>query len=584
MGERSVTFTPRHYQTASVDAVFSYFERAAGNPIVVLPTGSGKSVCIGMLCRRAIEAFPETRILIATHRAELITQDRDAILRVWPGADVGVYSAGLGQRQIRPITVAGVQSIVNVDGLPPFDLLIVDECHLIPKEGDGQYRTLIDRLTRANDALKVIGYTATAYRLNGGRLTRGKGKIFHSIAYELPVQQLVDEGHLSPLVTPPPGASTVAAFNTGGVKTSGGDFAIGALAAKVTEQDDVTRAALEEASRLAMSRNHWLVYCVSVEHAIQVRDILFAMGIASHVVTGDDDMQARRARIDSFKRGEVRVLVSVDVLTTGFDAPLVDCIVMLRPTQSTGLYVQICGRGMRLAPGKVDCLVLDYGENIARHGPITAVNPKEAKEAVAPKCKVCPKCDAEVPQHRIECPECGFVFPRVPRAIEHDKRAATSAIMGPAPPPEWIEVTETTYDVWHKKPDPDKPAPPPTMRARYLTGNLAKRDYAEWICFEHGGFATEKAWRWWAKRGGMLPAPRTCEEAVERACSELRPVEAIIAEKDGQWWRVKDARLGAMREPGADDDVDIKVDEIVDRDAWGEQMPVEDDDEEPLPF
>lgn len=545
----------RPHQVDAVNALFDYFDKAAGNPLCVIPCGGGKSLTMAAFCRRAIESFPETRILIATHRAELIKQDSEAIRALWPEADVGVYSAGLGMRQIRRITVAGVQSIVNVDSLPPFSLLLVDEAHLIPKEGDGQYRTLIARLTTTNPDLKIVGFTATPFRYSGGRLTRGKGKVFSSICYDLPIQKLVDDGFLVPLVTPANGTNA-APLSTVGVGTSAGDYKSGELARKVEDQDNVTRAALEEAGRLATSRQSWLVFCVSIEHARQAASHLFAMGINAHVVTGEDDMGARSMKIEAFKRREIRALVSVDVLNVGFDAPCADCIVMLRPTKSTGLFIQTAGRAMRLYPGKKDALFLDYANCIAEHGPITAVNPKEAKEAVAPKCKVCPKCDAEVPQHRIECPECGFVFPRVPRAIEHDKRAATSAIMGPPPPPEWIEVTETTYDVWHKKPEPDKPAPPPTMRARYFTGNLAKRDYAEWLCFEHGGFATEKAWRWWAKRGGLLPAPRTCEEAVERAYSELRPVEAIIAEKDGQWWRVKDARLGAMREPGADDDVE----------------------------
>lgn len=569
-----MTITLRDYQRACVDALFAYFGRSSGNPLAVCPTGSGKSLIIAAFCREAIEAFPSTRILIATHRAELIEQDARAIQRFWASADVGIYSAGLGMRQVRPITVAGVQSIVNAKGLPPFDLLLVDEAHLIPHSGEGQYRTLIKKLSEANDALKVVGFTATPYRLNGGRLTRGDGKIFSSIAYDIPVQRLVDEGHLSPLVSP----TTHGSYSTAGVGVSGGEYKPGELAAKVESQDDITRAALTEAAQLAHDRKSWLVFCVSIEHARQAAAHLFALGVSAAVVTGDDDMGARKTKIEAYKRGDVRALVSCDVLTIGFDAPATDALVILRPTQSTGLYVQICGRGMRLAPGKSDCLVLDYGDNIERHGPITAVRPKESKDTDALRFKVCPQCDGEVQKHKSECPECGYIWPRIERQIDHAKKAATRAVMGPPPEPEWINVSDVDYAVHIKAADPP---PPPTMRVRYYTGNLARKDYSEWVCPEHGGFATEKFWRWWAKRGGTMPAPTTTQEAVDRArAGELRPVEAIVAEQDGKFWRIKDARLGerkpapivvAGREPGSDDDIDYDGPSSLVAEIWGEE-------------
>lgn len=545
----------RHYQTAAVDALFAYFGEHTGNPLCVLPTGSGKSLCIAEFCRRACEAYPETRILIATHRAELIQQDADAIRRLWPTADVGVYSAGLGRRQLRSITVGGVQSLAHVEDLPRFDLLLIDECHLVPKEGEGQYRTLIARLTEKNEALKIVGFTATPFRLSGGRLTRGKNKLFSSIAYELPVQQLVDEGYLAPLVVPQ--GTSGASFSTSGVATRGGDWAPGELASSVEAQDGVTRRAVEEAALLAADRKSWLVFCVSVEHARQALGYMFGCGIGGCIITGETDAQARRNAIDSFKRGDIRALVSVDVLTTGFDAPNADCIVLLRPTQSTGLYVQICGRGMRLSPatGKRDCLVLDYGSNIERHGPITAVKPKESKDALASvNEKACPRCDFEQATWRRECPECGYIFPIVPRLIEHDDKAARLSAMGPPPPPEWIDVVGVEFDEWRKKTAPDQPPPIPTMRVRYLTGNMAKKDYLEWQCPQHSGFAREKFCRWWQKMGGLQPPPRTVADTLERARSELRVVTAVTVEPDGKYTRIKDYRLAPVREPGADDE------------------------------
>jgi DNA repair protein RadD len=252
--------------------------------------------------------------------------------------------------------------------------------------------------------------------------------------------------------------------------------------------------------------------------------------------------------------------------------------VLLRPTQSTGLYVQICGRGMRLAPGKTDCLVLDYGDNIARHGPITAVKPKEQKSEAKPGTKVCPACDAEVPVHRIECPECGAMFPRVARPIEHERKAAGLAIMGPAPEPEWIDVVGVSYERWDKRVKEGEPPALPTVVVKFHTGNLAKKDYRMWWCPLHGGFATEKFWRSWVRMGGVLPAPRDIDETIDRARVELRPVTAIVVEKDGQYDKIKDMRFGErvavtdhvaevpdeMDNMGMDAD-DFGVDEI-----WGE--------------
>jgi DNA repair protein RadD len=278
-----MTITLRPYQQACVSALFDYFTKASGNPLAVCPTGSGKSLIMAAFIKEAVTAFPSTRILLATHRAELIEQDAKAIRTYWPEADVGVYSAGLGSRQIRPITVAGVQSIAHVEGLPAFDLLLIDEAHLVPKDGDGQYLTLIARLRVTNPDLKVVGFTATPYRLSGGRLTRGANKIFTSVAYDIPVQTLVDDGYLSPLVSPP---SSSAGYATSGVTIRAGDFAPGELARRVEEQNDVTRAALTEAAALAATRQHWLVFCVSIEHARQAAAELFALGVSAQVVTG----------------------------------------------------------------------------------------------------------------------------------------------------------------------------------------------------------------------------------------------------------------------------------------------------------
>lgn len=357
--------TLRPYQRTAVDALFRYFERATGNPLLVMPTGSGKSLTLAVFLKEAIEAFPETRVLVLTHRKELIEQDAAAIRKAWPDAPVGIYSAGLGYRQIRQITVAGVQSVhKKAEQLGHVDLCVVDECHLVAHDGDGMYRRLLSDLRAKNDALKVIGLTATPYRLSGGLLTRGSSKIFTSVAHDVEVGPLVEQGYLAPLSSP----ATSAAYDTSAVSTVGGDFAIGELVGAVDRQTEITHAAMTEALALTADRRARLVFCVSIEHAECVARWLRDANQACEVITGDTDPLMRSSVIGRFRRGDLPWLVGVDVLTTGFDAPCCDAIVLLRPTQSTSLYVQIVGRGMRIADGKSDCIaegslvLTDHGE------------------------------------------------------------------------------------------------------------------------------------------------------------------------------------------------------------------------------
>lgn len=523
----------RAYQREAVGSIFAYFARADGNPLVVAPTGSGKSVLLAAFVKEAIEKFPTTRILIVTHRKELIEQDANAILKYWQQAPLGIYSAGLNRKQIRQVTVAGVQSIHGKD-LGHFDLCLVDECHLVPHGDDGMYREVLSSLTSVNPKLKVVGFTATPYRLNGGLLTRGKTKIFSSVCYDISVEHLVSSSYLSPLVSP----QVQTQIDTSEVKERGGEFVSSQLAA-VADQDRLTQAALDEFDVLASDRKSCLFFCVTKAHAENVVRALRMRGHSAECITDDTSSGDRRAIIDRFKRREIRCLASVDVLTTGFDAPCVDCLAVLRPTASTGLYVQICGRGMRLYPGKQDCLVLDFGQNIDRHGPITNIRHNTQARADTSTLKECPRCIAEIAVWKTECPECGHVFEKVLREINHDTRASRSSIMGPINEQPWIEIAEVVYLVHEKK---DKP---PSMCVEYRRGFRAIA--REWVCFEHGGYATEKAKKWWKQRGGVCDSfdttyPKTTNEAIDRAPFELTKIEAIRVAKDGEYERVNEVR------------------------------------------
>ena len=336
----------RDYQSAAVDAVIAYWERGGTNPLVEVPTGGGKSAILGELARVIVQECGG-RVVIATHRAELIEQDAAACRRVWPDAPVGVYSASLGQRSVKAITVCGVQSIAKRAGiLGRVDVLIVDEAHLISPDGGTQYRRLIETLRRENPALRVVGLTATPYRLGQGYLTQGLDALFSSIVYRCAIPDLISQGYLSPLVTGD--ASTT--VDTSTVGHNAGEFVLRDLelaadVASVTERvaDDVA-AAIREGGRTSA-----LLFGVGVGHAAHLRDAMIERGISCELIVGETEQIVRQAVIAKFRRRELTAIASCDVLTTGFDAPIVDVLAVVRPTCSASLWVQMVGRGMRVA-------------------------------------------------------------------------------------------------------------------------------------------------------------------------------------------------------------------------------------------
>ncbi|WRH62062.1 MAG: DEAD/DEAH box helicase [Fuscovulum sp.] len=520
----------RDYQEEAVASIFKHFEDHTTNPLVVAPTGAGKSAIIADFVRQACTIYPATRILIVTHVKELIAQNHAQLLRFWPQAPAGIYSAGLGLKQgSRQIVVAGVQSIARkIREFKPFDLVIVDEAHLIPRSDNTLYGKLFAGLKASNPAIKIIGLTATPYRLDSGRLDRGEGAMFGRICYDIPVGMLVERGYLSPLVSKRPGMT----FDLKGIRTKMGDWSEKDMAARFNT-DEVTEAAVTEIVTLGADRASWLLFCISVEHAEAVRDSLRSKGISCETVTGATPAQERARALDAYKAGRVRALTSVGVLTTGFDAPRTDLLAFLRPTQSTGLYIQMAGRGMRTHPDKTDCLVLDFAGNVARHGPVDGITAPEEKrkgEGEAPT-KFCPECAEILLIAARECPCCGFLFPEPEKKIE--RTATTEAIMNLTAEEVWHPVTD--FDVARHKKD----GSPDSLRLEYLINGQVIR---EWVCIEHTGFPRQKAVRWW-EMNATGRAPDTVTEALDRRADIRRPAEAVLI-REGKYHRIKRMRFG----------------------------------------
>lgn len=528
-----MTVTLRPYQQASVDALYKYFSTHTGNPLIVLPTGAGKSLTMAAFIKDALKQYPQTRIVLLTHIKELIEQDAKAIIRYWPEAPIGIWSAGVGIKQKAQITVAGIQSVHSLPGkFGGTDLVIVDEAHLIPRNADTMYGRFIAGLRKYNPALKVIGLTATHYRMDSGLLVDGHDRIFTDVAYEAHVGDLIKEGYLCPLVAK--NGATKADLSD--VHTRGGEFVANELQTAM-DKNHLVEGALDEVAQYAHDRKHILGFCAGVNHAAHCAEAARRRGWAADYVTGDMTPAERAAKIEAFTSGRLRFLFNAMLLTTGFDYPSIDCIVMLRPTKSTGLYVQIMGRGLRNDGIKQNTLVLDFAGNVERHGPIDQikVRRKGAKGdsvSVAP-VKECPSCHELVHTSVMRCPGCGHEWPR---GATHGTEAADAVIVAALEKPRLYIVDRVEYSKHEKQ------GKPPCLKVRYWCGPTS---FDEWVPIEDARSAVKKhAVQWFWQRGAMCPD--TVVNALDMV-PKLPAPDTITVKPDGKWWRVISVHMGASR-------------------------------------
>ncbi|WP_231489550.1 DEAD/DEAH box helicase [Billgrantia saliphila] len=385
--------TLRPYQQEAVERVVAHFRGSDETAVVVLPTGSGKSLVIAELARLA-----RGRVLVLAHVRELVEQNHAKFLAY--GLEADIFSAGLGRKESgRQVVFGSVQSVVRHLALfddSNFTLLVIDECHRVSPEKDASYRRVIESLRQANPRLKVLGLTATPYRLGQGfiyhrhhhGMVRGDDDcFFRDCVFEQPLRLMVKQGYLA---RPVRIDAAVERYDFSALRpASSGVFREEELN-RVVGGSRATPGIVAEIVERARDRGGVMLFAASVAHAEEILGYLPAG--QSALVTGETHLSERERVIADFKARRLKYLVNVAVLTTGFDAPHVDLIAILRPTESVSLYQQIVGRGLRLSPGKTDCLILDY-----------AGNPWDlyAPEVGSPR----PASDTEPVQ--VECPACG---------------------------------------------------------------------------------------------------------------------------------------------------------------------------------
>ena len=602
---------PRDYQAAAVHAMVAF---AGNNPpeihsFVDLPTGSGKSVVIADFSEKLVKAGK--RVLVLCRQGELVRQNAERLEQLTDGVSVGIYSASLGRKDVDADVIFGtVQSVSrSVHKLGRINCILVDECHQIPAKSESQYGHVIGEIRKYQPKCRLFGLTATAYRTTSG-LIYGEGKIFHECCYAVPLQKMLDDDYITPWTLP-----AVDQVDVSHVKIKGGDY----------DQEEMSDAFLEKVEEncreilsLCEDRKRVLVFASSVAHAHALHLILASAGAVCNVVTGDTHRVQRENSIAGFSSegGKQMFMINVGVLTTGFDSPTVDAVVICRATKSAGLFYQILGRGMRKHPSKTDFLVLDFGGNFEEHGDPTEPNfgrtEKDAKRLLCngcnvyakaedcrcPECgivlafKACPACGSQEPLDQSKCsakkePEnlfsedCGFDFlakrcrnqnqdgseclsivekddeicttcqNAIDRAVQEGKNLKNSCVKAEK---YWWRVEDVEYNL-HRPKDESKQ---PSLRVVYkchrevqddlIGGKVMLRGrFMEWICFEHEGFAQNRAVKWWQESSKSI-CPDSVAEAQELISrGAIREPFLILTQEDGKWQRIVQRKFNQER-------------------------------------
>jgi DNA repair protein RadD len=532
----------RPYQRECVDAIWRHVQASPEPAVAVLPTGAGKGVILAQLAKDVVAW--KGRMVVLAHVKELLVQTFDNIERLAPQVHAGVYSAGLGSRELAAaVTVAGIQSIYKrAEDLGAVDVIAIDEAHRIPPEGEGQYRTFLEGMRALNPNVRLVGLTATPYRTGTG-LIYGKDQLFAKPCFEIGVRQLIMEGFLSPLKSKAGNEQA----DVSGVEVRGGEFVQSSLQAVLMADEMKVAGACVDIGAKTQDRRSVIVFAAGVEHAQMIARFLRELEVGQvREVYGDTPADERAQTIADFRAGRVKYLVNVEVLTTGFDAPGVDAVVMMRPTMSAGLHYQMIGRGLRLAEGKTDCRILDFSGNLLRHGPIDRLligpNGPPQGGAGGGLWKKCPSCEEVMPRSCGVCPDCGAKIEREDRGVGHGAAAGDRA---PLSEPEPVQSIYYSYHV--KKDAPE--GHPPTLRVTYDCGLLQQP--SEWVCIEHTGFARSKAEAWWRARSDQ-PVPKTVAEALEVIARHgIKEPKRIALQADGKYLRVAKHLDFTFKAPGA---------------------------------
>ncbi len=501
-----MTITLRPYQKEGLDAIWSYFNNGGtGNPCLVWPCGTGKSIVPAIFIKAVMDIWPTQRFLLMSHVKELLVQDGNALRKIWPNAPLGYYSSGLREKNpYLPICYAGIQSAIKNPSVFGWrDIIFIDEAHLINQDDASMYLTFIATMKLINPHVKVIGLTATPFRLGQGMITDGGlfTDIIHDLCSMENFNKMIEDGYISPLIP----LRTKVSLNIESVGISKGDFIQSQLQHAV-DVAEVTYQGLREAVIAGEDRKSWLIFSSGIEHAEHISSMLAQFGISCVAVHSKNSMEFNDKAIEAYKNNEIRALVNYGKLTTGFDKPSIDLILMFRPTMSVSLWCQMLGRGVRIAPDKKNCLVLDYAKNTTRLGPINdPVIPRKKGEASGDiPIKLCEHCGAFNHIKVKWCVNCNTEFSF---EIKITKTSGTHELIKSDLPVIEELAVEKAYYQKH-----EKIGKSPMLKVTYVCG---LQQFSKYLFPQNlGGLPRHQFHVWWRQRH-EIPPPATVDECLK---------------------------------------------------------------------
>lgn len=502
---------PRWYQEEAIDSIYHYFMNGGkGNPVVALPTASGKSIIPAVFIERVMKRWSNQRFLVMTHVSVLITQNSNKMIEVWANAPIGIHSAGLKQRDIiQPVIFGGIQSMIKVaEAFGHRDIIFIDECHLVNQDENSQYLKFLAIMKNINPNVKIVGLTATKFRMGQGLLTQDG--LFTDIIYDMTTlegfNRLLAEGYLSPLIPRP----TNIKLDVSNVGIQKGEFIQSQLQHEV-DRAEITWNALQEAIYFGQNRRSWLIFASGIEHSNHIAEMLNKLGVECASVHSKQKPEYNNAALAAHKNLELRAISSYSKLTTGLDHPAVDFIDDLRPTMSVVLHIQKYGRGMRIYPGKSNCLVLDHANNIPRLGPINdpVIPRKKGEKTGELPIKICEACGVYNHISARKCDACGEPFTFQVKIVA---KAGTEELIR-EPQALQIETFDVTYATYVKKQKLNKP---PYIQVTYFCGFNPIREFV----FPENTKFKKPFHDWWMMRHPSEP-PQTVDQAMT-LISELR--------------------------------------------------------------
>lgn len=527
-------YQERFYQTEAVEC--GWKELLAGyNPVIALPTASGKSLVLCGLVNKILTHDFDGGVLILSHNMEIIEQNANTLEEYFDHDGINIYCSTLNRKEIGQITVASIASIFrSPKKFRRFNYVIIDECHLVNSKNKGMYRTFLIAI-----GAQCLGLSATPYRLGSGYIYIGKNTLFDSLAIDYTSTEkynlLVEEGYLSEMYT----KKTLLELNTDDVSIQDFEYDQTELSS-VVDRSDITKKIVEETIHFGKNYKKWLCFTIDIEHCENITAEFIKHGISAVAIHSKMESD-RKTELNKFKRGEYRLAVNVNTLTTGLDIKTIDLIIVIKPTNSESLHVQMNGRGARVfyadgfdlytkegrlnaikAGPKQHCLVLDFAKNSDILGPINGVvikqreSTEKAGEGEAP-IKVCPECDFYNPINQRNCINCNYVFPVVEK-ITTTSSTSEILIKKPVSLIAWETVESVQYQNYVR------------TGAMLVTYKLEKGSMKEWINLDKIGNARSHAINWvrWRWSSELVPAPKTTHTLLAYAHCLKVPKEILI--------------------------------------------------------